>query len=134
MTTRHIRRPARELSHQGVRRRHRRHAGSSFRYPRGHRQRHVTNLVVAGRGPPTGAGATSEVTNRRCRAAVMVSHTKWITGVQILRLSVVLALVTCVIAAGISLVNAGRTHRCTVAVAVVARASAQTSVIRAGVQ
>ena len=42
------------------------------------------------------------------------------TGVQILRLSVVLAFVTCVIAAGISLVNVRRTHKCTVAVAAVA--------------
>ena len=41
-------------------------------------------------------------------------------GVQILPLSAVLAFVTCVIAAGISLVNVRRTHRYTVAVAAVA--------------
>ena len=39
--------------------------------------------------------------NRGCRTAVDLSHAKWITGVQILRLGVVLAFGTCVVAAGI---------------------------------
>ena len=55
-------------------------------------------------------------------------------GVQIRRLSAVLAFVTCVIAAGITRVNVRRTHRGIVAVAAVAQASAQISLIRAGVR
>ena len=69
-----------------------------------------------------------------CRAAVELSHTKWITGVQIRRLSAVLAFLTCVIAAGITRVNVRRTHRGIVAVAAVAQASAQISLIRTGVR
>ena len=120
MSTRRIHRTAREESHQGVRRSHRRHTGSSFRYKLGYRWRQVTSLVVVGLDPPTGAGAMTEASNRGCRAAVELSHAKWIVGVEILRLSAVFAVVTCVIVAGISLVNVRRTHRCTVAVAAVA--------------
>ena len=69
-----------------------------------------------------------------CRVAIMVRNAKWITGVRILRSGAMLGLLMCVIAAGISLVNAQRTHRGTIAVAVVAKASAQISVIRAEVR
>ena len=72
--------------------------------------------------------------NRECRAAVELSHAKWITGVQIRPLSAVLAFVTCVIAAGITRVNVRRTRRGIVVVAAVAQALAQISLIRAGVR
>ena len=71
-------------------------------------------------------------TDRGCRVAVMVTNTKWITRVRIL--CVMLELVLCVIDAGISLVNAQKTNRDTVGAAAVVQASAQISVIRAGVR
>ena len=73
-------------------------------------------------------------TDRGCRVAVMVKNAKWITRVRILRSYVMLDFVLCVIDAGISLVIAQKANRDTVRAAAVVQASAQISVIRAGVR